>query len=118
MIEPWQTVSSIEWPCSSACFIIPSQCSNTVARQKVHVGEVDRQVLGVAGRAVADGLTQGVGARLVDHAADTFMDASTLAEAHHHFSEVGGTLQIRCTARSGRRLLAIGGLDDMLTDEA
>ena len=44
--------------------------------------------------------------------------ASTWAEAYDHFSEVGGTSQIRWYCAIGGGLLAIGGAYDMLTDEA
>jgi anti-sigma B factor antagonist len=70
-------------------------------------------------RALARAIKHGKRRIVVDLDHLTFMDASTLralVDAHLRLIEVGGTLQVRCHTRLGRRLLTLTGLDPAQPD--
>ena len=81
------------------------------------VGEADFCTVPDLRHVLNDVVGAGTSHVIVDLDRLTFMDASTLGvlvEARLRFSATGGTFQVRCRTRQGRRMLSITGLDDML----
>jgi anti-sigma B factor antagonist len=76
-------------------------------------GEADVSNETTLRRALVAAIAEGKRRIVVDLDHLTFMDASTLrtlVDAHLRLTEVGGTLQVRCHTRIGRRLLTLTGL--------
>ena len=84
------------------------------------VGEADLYTAPALRQALCETVDSGRSRIIVDLDRLTFMDASTLGAlvtARLRACTVGGTLQVRCTTRLGRRLLSITGLESMLVPQ-
>ena len=83
----------------------------------IPVGEADVFTAPALMRALSDAIGMGRPHLIVDLDQLTFMDATTLdalVAARNRACDKGGTLELRCTGRLGRRLLSITGLEVML----
>jgi anti-sigma B factor antagonist len=84
-------------------------------------GEADLYTVPSLRHALRQAIAMGRSQVLVDLDHLTFMDASTLGvlvDARRRMSEAGGSLQVRCHTRQGRRVLLIAGLQALLEPDA
>jgi anti-sigma B factor antagonist len=84
-------------------------------------GEADLYTVPRLRHALRQAIAMGRSRVIVDLDQLIFMDASTLGvlvDARRRMSEAGGSLQVRCHTRQGRRVLSVAGLDGLLQSDA
>jgi anti-sigma B factor antagonist len=82
------------------------------------VGEVDLATVNALRTAITDAIAAGVRHVTLDLEGVSYLDSSglgTLVGAHKRLTALGGTLVVECTRPRILRLLAITGVDSVLT---